>query len=467
MNPVRIVSVVGVVAALAAAFWWMAPRAGTDRRDDAAADAAPDLTPIAFAIASTTEDRFVPEPCNRITGGGLLSVPAFVGEVRESFPAGIGVSMGDLTLAEGGIARHVAVFHYGEVMPVSGVDYVAVGEGELGLGAGFLRDVLTRQDGPMLLGANVTDTASQPLLRGFALLKAGERGVLLVAVVARSLQGEIARRGSDVLLAPEVEAARRAHAEGAAHAARTGIPVDCAALFVHGTVEETAAVLEAVPGFTFAAAAHGGLLPDAEPREVGGVPILYGGRGLRFGWRAMLPGGAKRPVVSLTRLGERMVDKPAPFADALGFFREISTARLFAETATTPGERPDDPRGAYAGGTRCIDCHQQQGADHLASAHHGPSRVLFETTYRASTGCVRCHTTAPYVRGGWRGPEDRSDMAGVSCEACHGPGLEHASKPGPGYGKATLERCADCHLPDHSPGFDAADVWKRAGHRLR
>jgi mono/diheme cytochrome c family protein len=57
-------------------------------------------------------------------------------------------------------------------------------------------------------------------------------------------------------------------------------------------------------------------------------------------------------------------------------------------------------------------------------------------------------------------------MAGISCEACHGPGGAHARSQSRDYGKVEFARCYECHMPDRSPGFDAEEAWKRAGHRL-
>jgi len=464
VQTVRVVSVLAVVAALAAAFWFMVPRGGTDATPAPAPPAASGA-PVVFGLLPTTEDRFTAEPCNLVRGTGLSSVAAFMAEMREPFPDAPGVSMGDLTLASGGLGRRTLVFHYGEVAANSGVQFVAAGEGELRGGAQFIRDVLSRVGGVTFLCGNATDPQGQPLLRGWQLLRIGTRGVLLVGVAAESLQADLAAHGSDVQLAPAAAAASIACADGLADARGKSIGVDVVGLFVHGTVDEAAAVVSQVPGITFAVAAHGADLPDIEPRRVQAVPVFFGGRGLRFAWRLFIPGGGA-PAPSLSRIGVRFEEKPAPHAPALALFREGMTAKFFEETANTPGERPRDPRGDYIGGERCCDCHADVGAQHAASPHGAPSKALLESNFAGSTSCVGCHTTAPYWDGGWRGPKDRSSMAGISCEACHGPGQAHAASQSRGYGTVEFSRCAECHRPDRSPDFDAESTWKRAGHRL-
>jgi hypothetical protein len=466
VQAVRVVSVLGVLAALAAAFWFMAPRGAAPTPPTPGPAARSDKGPVVFGLVPTVDDRFTAEPCNRVKGAGLSALAAFMAEMRDPYPDAIGVSMGDLTLAWGAVGRRTVVFHYGEVVPNCGVRFVAAGEGELSTGAAYLREVVSNIDGVTFLCGNATDPDGQALMRAWSLLRVGERGVLLVGVAAESLQAELVARGSDVRLAPAAETAARSCAEGLADARAKGIDVDVVALFVHGTVDETAAVLAKVPGVTFAVAAHGSDLPDIEPRRVGAVPVYYGGRGLRFAWRLFLPGDGGPQDPSLTRIGSRQSERPSPHTKALEFFRETLTSKFFEEAVNTPGDRPRDPRGDYVGGDRCCDCHADVGAQHAVSAHGVPSKALLDSTFGGSTSCVSCHTTAPYWDGGWRGPKDRSGMSGVSCEACHGPGQAHALSQSKGYGKVELSRCLECHLPDRSPGFDAEAEWKRSGHRL-
>jgi hypothetical protein len=463
-------AVVGVVAALAIVFWLTstdAPPKPTGPGGSPAARPAP-KGPVAFGIFPTTDDRFVSEPCNLVPGGGLSSAPAFMGEIQEHIPGAIAVLMGDLTLAEQGMGRQVSSYLASEVLPLTGGENVIViaGEGELALSTPFLRDGLTRAAGVKFLCANAADAKGYPLMSAWVLLKSNAHGVLVVGVAADSLQAEIVRRGGDVRLLPAAEAVAKARDEAQAQARLTGVDIDVFALCVHGTVDETAALVEKTPGVTLAAAAHGPVLPEATPRKVGGVPILYGGRGMRFAWRALLPAQGGAFETSLARLGRNYLHKPSPTASVLEGLDEQSRREIFDTVLKTPGDRLLDPRGAYVGGGRCADCHIAIAAEHAASTHGKPSKRVLDGPRGATTGCINCHVTAPFSEGGWRGPKDRGDMAGVSCEACHGPGESHAAAPAKGWGKVDFARCTACHLPDRSPGFDPQAAWKRGGHQL-
>ncbi len=467
MNKLQALAVVVVVAALAAAFWWASPRQTDASSPTAPPPEAPAETyPVWFAMFPPVADRFVDEPCNRVGGAGFYSLGAAMKDLRKHDDGAIGVSLGDLTLAEGGVGKRVANFLYTTVFPKE-VTLVAAGEGELGTGVEMVRESLTRA-GPVFLCANAVDAKGQPLMRGFQLAKSGGRGVMIVAVAADSLQAELVRRGSDVRIAPAQKAVEQAHAEGLAQAARTNFQVDVFALIVHGTVEEAAAIVEKTPGVTFAVAAHGAVLPDAAPRVVNGAPIVYGGQGLRFYWALVVPPNGRAVEPELMRVGGFSMALGSEYGEMLKYLREAKMPRFYDEANDTPGDRLRNPRGAYVGGARCSGCHVLVASEFAGSAHAKPPAALLASPFNGTTGCVNCHQTGPYATGGWKGPRDTtSDMAGVSCEACHGPGEIHAATPKTAkMPKVGLERCVACHLPDRDPDFDAAALWKRCGHKL-
>ncbi len=68
-------------------------------------------------------------------------------------------------------------------------------------------------------------------------------------------------------------------------------------------------------------------------------------------------------------------------------------------------------------------------------------------------GCFTCHSTGPSEEGSWNeNTEGLGTFAqpGIRCEACHGPGSEHASSPSsvkpPNEGDyLKMERCGECH----------------------
>jgi cytochrome c554/c'-like protein len=233
-------------------------------------------------------------------------------------------------------------------------------------------------------------------------------------------------------------------------------------LFHHGTTEETAALVRAVPGFTVAFAARGDELARQEPLDAGGTPVFFPGRRLRFAWMVTLEGG-RVTHSRLLRIGAEMFQRGSPIG---GVLAEQATACRdvgFARNVAQKDNRPEHPLGVYVGASRCAQCHTEEFAAHGASRHALRPKG-YRDEFLGQAGCLVCHMTGAFRRGGWKGKEDASDLGAVSCEACHGPGSEHIADTGKPYGPRGVSVCRTCHTPDRSPVFDAEALWKQWGH---
>jgi hypothetical protein len=77
---------------------------------------------------------------------------------------------------------------------------------------------------------------------------------------------------------------------------------------------------------------------------------------------------------------------------------------------------------AYEGGrAACRRCHLAE----YRSWERTPHATAFETLPEESRGdanCVKCHTTGYGEATGFTSIADTPELAGVGCEACHGPG---------------------------------------------
>ncbi len=469
----RVALVLLGVVALAALAWTWSPAPtppatsppGAPSAPGAAPGAAPETkrTPMVVTVIPAVDDRMVSEPCNRIPGGGLFSARAAIDMGKRTVEASLGICMGDISTTPGPVGRTTTEFHYHEVLPETGIDVVAVGEGELQHGSVFARQVLARTPHAQVLCANALDPTGLEVLRAYQLVAVGGRNVLVVAVAGRSVGLKIERLGSDIAISDPVAAAAAALAAGNAKAAEVEAPPATRILLVHGTVDEADEVVRGAPGFDFAFAADGGVLPEREERVVDGVPVRYAGRGARFVWRVVLASEDARVHAVLLRLGPSVTSAGSPYASRLGGFRRF-LGDIVLPTLAEEGTRPRDPRGSYAGPSTCTPCHAAEAARHARSRHARPSESLRRSEQLASPGCTRCHVTAAAYDGGWTTRPEDADLVGVTCESCHGPGREHAESPAPGYGAVDYATCYGCHLPDRTPGFDAAAAWAAHGH---
>ncbi len=87
------------------------------------------------------------------------------------------------------------------------------------------------------------------------------------------------------------------------------------------------------------------------------------------------------------------------------------------------------PHGTYAGSDTCLTCHDDRGA----ALTKGPHSHAFKAgTPVAPSGCGACHAET---------------KAALGCEACHGPGKDHADAGGD---KAKIRRFSSLSAPDAS-----------------
>lgn len=95
----------------------------------------------------------------------------------------------------------------------------------------------------------------------------------------------------------------------------------------------------------------------------------------------------------------------------------------------------------------CVECHASEyeawvGTKHAQASSEEPFRVEWAAHGRPAT-CLRCHTT------GYEPQTGETALAGISCEACHGP-----FKPGHPPAVMAIAReagdCGDCHLTTYN-----------------
>jgi hypothetical protein len=91
---------------------------------------------------------------------------------------------------------------------------------------------------------------------------------------------------------------------------------------------------------------------------------------------------------------------------------------LFLALAAAVQPAAAEAPGRFIGADACGQCHSEIAAGWRKTAH---SRALMRLTRRevGSPRCRSCHATGD-------APVGRSDLPGVQCEACHGPGADYA-----------------------------------------
>jgi len=112
----------------------------------------------------------------------------------------------------------------------------------------------------------------------------------------------------------------------------------------------------------------------------------------------------------------------------------------FAYSFRTKHHKPGTALG-YVGPQKCKECHERQFADWAETrmaksfevlrpgAAAEPKRIAKldpAADHTHDESCLPCHTTGYGLQGGFVSIETTPQMAGVTCEACHGPGGGYA-----------------------------------------
>lgn len=123
--------------------------------------------------------------------------------------------------------------------------------------------------------------------------------------------------------------------------------------------------------------------------------------------------------------------------------------------------------GQFVGSTRCSQCHSSVHANWSQTLHAGALETLEAIGQDKNSQCLPCHVVGYNSADGFASRATTNDLAGVGCEACHGPGRAHvenvqdASLRPPKSISASV--CGACHTGSHHPNFDE---WQTSKHAL-
>ena len=91
-----------------------------------------------------------------------------------------------------------------------------------------------------------------------------------------------------------------------------------------------------------------------------------------------------------------------------------------APAAATPP--PADQ--TYTGAKQCSSCHFKQYMAWKKTKHATDAFKCLAEKYQTAADCLKCHTTGYGAETGYK-DASTPNLAGTTCEACHGPGSKH------------------------------------------
>lgn len=375
-----------------------------------------------------------------------------------------------------------------DVFAKLGYGAVGFGQDDLQLSIGELGAVaIDDGDGSLFSSANVAI-----LHRDYTpIQQVVEIAGIKVGVIAFLGDNELKRVEADEIVhMPEIEGVQLA----AANLKEKG--VDFNVLLAYSDMEETRAVLDAVPDFELVVTALGAQAPayEAEKLKGGGLSIQIGEKGMYMPTFGYYPGrsGADRWQYERIPLDDRFEDSPEMLDTLAGYqnlLKGLGLKGLEVRAIKHTSGR------TFRGSAKCGECHEAEYEKWLDTAHANATQSLVTPGERTEIPrhfdpeCLSCHVTGwnpqkyfPY-ESGYLGLEATPLMLGSGCENCHGPGSAHIGAEEESDDVDLLNRlraemklaldvaeksCMVCHDLDNSPDFHDPgafmEFWEEIEH---
>lgn len=136
----------------------------------------------------------------------------------------------------------------------------------------------------------------------------------------------------------------------------------------------------------------------------------------------------------------------------------------------------------YVGAATCKMCHKGEAKSMVyekwEKSGHANATAVLKDQKDVSDKCYKCHATGFGAATGYKaGSEAGEKLAGVQCEACHGPGSDYKKmnvmkdknlSAAAGLIMPKPEACAACHNNSHHKDlkFDYKTAWPKIEHKI-
>ena len=138
-----------------------------------------------------------------------------------------------------------------------------------------------------------------------------------------------------------------------------------------------------------------------------------------------------------------------------------------SNTPNVPTTGDSGLTGKYVGATRCSLCHNSIHSKWNQTLHSKALESLEAIGQGSNSACVGCHVVGFGEAGGFVNRATTNSLAGVGCEACHGPGGDHVAniEDKTKYPPKSIaaDVCGKCHTGEHHPNFEDWEMSNHAG----
>ncbi len=196
--------------------------------------------------------------------------------------------------------------------------------------------------------------------------------------------------------------------------------------------------------------------PGKPVREVEGVPVIDVGD-----WQVLAAIALRCENGKIADLELRWEPVDLRWAENPSMFRLYREYLAAEQWARSPEKLAKSIE--YVGADRCASCHTAEHEHWKQSAHARAHAGLARIDRQDDRRCLRCHTTAFELPGGFASGGKTPHLANVTCQSCHLVNLDEAGRHGTVL-PVTEESCASCHTPLASPTFEYRTARRTVSH---
>ena len=337
--------------------------------------------------------------------------------------------------------------HMMDLQKTIGIDAVNVGEFDLALGIGYLKE-LSKKTGVPFISANLVDAGNAAIFPRYVIRNVGGKNVGIIGLISDT--GDIPNKVKEITKGEASVADAVAAATSVVEELKG--KVDYIVAMTHQQANRDYVIARRVSGIDIVIGGHDKQRTE-DPIVVDDKTLIMraGEKGQYLGMLEVDFAGNKAWTHKLVPLGDDIDDDPVIKAKIFDY-GEMIFAMYSGE-----GEAGVNPAAnAELQSEKCGMCH----ADHLkkwkTTDHAKAYNTLFDKAKNYDPTCLACHTVRFEQPGGFNMAEQPMSLVHVQCEACHGDAKAHLSSfqksdiPTP---RPAIDVCAKCHTSDRNPNL--------------
>jgi 2',3'-cyclic-nucleotide 2'-phosphodiesterase (5'-nucleotidase family) len=322
-----------------------------------------------------------------------------------------------------------------------GIDAVNVGELDLVLGVGFLKQLEKNQAFPFI-SANLVDKKNLPIFKRYVIKKINGKNVGIFGVMGDTseMAGKVQEITKGAVSVTDALAAASSIVKEL-----TG-KVDYVIALTHQGTNRDWVIARRVPGINLVVGGHD-KQKTKEPNETESKTLIVqaGEKGQYQGIMEVTLDAAKTWKNTLFAFEENVANDPKVKQMITDYNDQL--AGIFS-TGDKPAAANMDLRL-----TKCEPCHGDQVAKWKTTAHAKAYDTLVKKSKQFDPKCIMCHTTRYDKPEGFNMKLQQMELVNVQCESCHGNRKQHMTDMKPSAQKANIDLCITCHTSDRCPKF--------------